>query len=271
MNSNKCSLNPQARLAQHNPPSWDSTGFTLIELIVVIVLIGILAGFAVPKYVDLTKEAKRQVNQDIFRKFAEQMDKARMMKTIRKTERDLDFNGDGNTDLRFKYGYPSGAKMSGTNAFHEIGDYGNGTDNSGLPCIDIFRAVMSDGVTLGTARLDDLTVNNCLEKSDICIQAAAFPSSSSFACVFAFTNTYQQSDPNLGNQASIEAFIYYVISEVVVYGYSYGTLLVLDGIYGSAFSDPVSPGPNFMKPLIVLGDIEAAKALEDVGSPPPAP
>jgi MSHA pilin protein MshB len=53
--SNRFSLIPRLKLKQANT----SRGFTLIELVVVIVLIGFLAVNAIPRFIDLTGQAKQ--------------------------------------------------------------------------------------------------------------------------------------------------------------------------------------------------------------------
>ncbi|MDF1796239.1 MAG: prepilin-type N-terminal cleavage/methylation domain-containing protein [Coxiellaceae bacterium] len=46
-----------------------SGGFTLVELIIVIVILGILSAFAVPKFIDLSSDASKAANAGIFASF----------------------------------------------------------------------------------------------------------------------------------------------------------------------------------------------------------
>ena len=51
------------RTTNSEPKTLNSRGFTLIEIIAVLVVLGILAAIAVPKYIDLQKDARIKVAQ----------------------------------------------------------------------------------------------------------------------------------------------------------------------------------------------------------------
>jgi MSHA pilin protein MshA len=84
-------------------------GFTLIELVVVIVILGVLAVTAAPKFIDLTSDAKRASRAALFGsiKSASQM---AHLKCI--TDSSCDVSGDstievGGNTIRMDDGYPS--------------------------------------------------------------------------------------------------------------------------------------------------------------------
>lgn len=103
-------------------------GFTLIELVVVIVILGILAATAAPKFIDLTGDAKASVMQGV----KGSMESAVSMLHAKAIVEGKTASGGTTVEVngvfyRIRYGYPDAAGLgakdgtSATNAFGIVG------------------------------------------------------------------------------------------------------------------------------------------------------
>lgn len=103
-------------------------GFTLIELVVVIVILGILAATAAPKFIDLTGDAKSSVMKGVQGSIESAVSmlhaKAIVEGKTANASTTVDVNG---VFYRVRYGYPDAAGIgakdgtSATNAFGIVG------------------------------------------------------------------------------------------------------------------------------------------------------
>lgn len=118
-----------------------SKGFTLIELVVTLVVIGVLAAFVLPKFADLSEDAERAQAEGIA---AALRAGALTAKAVFQSQghstrvQNLQGYGDGTLDTN-NLGYPIGTTKGNGNENIGVGNFG---------CVGIWQGVLSDSPTV---------------------------------------------------------------------------------------------------------------------------
>jgi MSHA pilin protein MshA len=100
-------------------------GFTLIELVVVIVILGILAATAAPKFIDLTSDAKQANRTALLGAIKSAMEMANMKCIV---DSDCSLSGAstitvGGNSIRMNGGYPIAHHRFGIGLLVEVGEW----------------------------------------------------------------------------------------------------------------------------------------------------
>jgi len=104
----------------------EQQGFTLIELVVVIVILGILAVTAAPKFIDISSDANKAVLESmggaILSGSKLVYSKSIIQGVQNQSLTNIDIDGDGNNDVEVAYGYASGNRTTGIANVVELED-----------------------------------------------------------------------------------------------------------------------------------------------------
>lgn len=101
------------------------SGFTLIELMAVIVILGIISALAVPKFVDLSATANKTVLESMGGAILSAANQVRAQAIVQGLQDEplttIDLDGDGNDDVEIAYGYPSASRNNSISKIMEGG------------------------------------------------------------------------------------------------------------------------------------------------------
>lgn len=104
-------------MPQKKSKPFPHTGFTLVELVTVIILLGVLAAVALPRFLNVSSEAKVAVLETmggaIFSAATLVYAKALIQGVESELSANVDLDGDGVDDVQVRYGYPSGSRSNG--------------------------------------------------------------------------------------------------------------------------------------------------------------
>jgi len=141
-----------------------SSGFTLIELVIVVVILGFLAVTAIPKFLDLTDQAKQANIEGMAGGFATGVSLARAKweaegRPSSNSVNRVDYDGsilylttppDPNND-NIRPGYPTGLDANNS----------DGTGMTTTDCIDVWQGILAQPptITATSTDLDDSSIN----------------------------------------------------------------------------------------------------------------
>lgn len=95
-------------------------GFTLIELIIVIVIVGVLAVTAAPRFIDVSRDANIAALQSMGASINATSTMVRSKAVLQGLEKmasaSADLDGDGVSDIEIVYGYPKASRTNGLTA-----------------------------------------------------------------------------------------------------------------------------------------------------------
>ncbi|GAA6186580.1 MULTISPECIES: prepilin-type N-terminal cleavage/methylation domain-containing protein [Alteromonadaceae] len=128
-------------------------GFTLIELIIVIVILGILSVVAAPKFINLSSDANKAVLEGMAGTASGAVNlvyaKAIIQGVVNDAEGNVDLDGDGVDDISTVYGFPSANRTTGIANALQLNDewaYGD-TFGGGQFFVSPSRIVGFSGIT----------------------------------------------------------------------------------------------------------------------------